>query len=132
MCEEGYGGESKGFVKPEIVERGRDFSEFRSIVRTTFPYWRNAVCGQCAGTASTVRCRRHFLEQETSLASELEAQKGFVANIFHHITKYSCSFRWGFQHTRTAEDAAALIMAVGWCSGWRLLLSIMEAPSSDF
>ncbi len=65
MCEEGYGHESKGFVKKKIVQQGRDLTELLGLARRTEPYWRNAVCGTCAGTASTRRCRQHLIEDES-------------------------------------------------------------------
>jgi hypothetical protein len=60
---------------------------------------------------------------------DFEFHKEFVTDVFRRLAKYSGSFRWGFHDTRTEEDAAALIMAVGWCSGWSLLLSIVGERS---
>jgi len=37
------------------------------------------------------------------------------------------SFRWENRGTETVEDMAALISAVGWCSGWKPLFSIMDS-----
>jgi hypothetical protein len=47
-----------------------------------------------------------------------------VEYIFHHLSLYHRSFRLEFHGTETVEDMAALISAVGWCSGWKLFLSI--------
>jgi hypothetical protein len=125
MCEEGYGPDSKGIVKPAIVKQGRDLSGLRSMAQRTQPYWRKAVCGRCAGTASTVRCRKHLLKEAyPSSTMEFSSHKELVIDIFSHLVKYACSYRWEFRGTRTEEDEASLISAVGWCSGWKLLLSI--------
>jgi hypothetical protein len=46
-------------------------------------------------------------------------------HIFQQITLYARSFRWECRGTDTEENKAALISAVGWCSGWQPLLSIL-------
>jgi len=126
MCQSGYGPDTTGIVKPELVTRGGNLSELRALADMTFPYWGKAVCGRCALTGSPVRCRKHFLEEVTfDSADEFHRHKEFVTGMLDHLVKYRRSYRWGFHDTRTEEDAAALIMAVGWCSGWRILLSIM-------
>ncbi len=130
MCEEGYGPDSKGIVKPALVTQGRDLRELRSMAQRTLPYWRKDVCGQCDGSGSSVRCRKHFLQEaHLGYASEVDSHKEFVTHIFGHLVKYARSYRWEFRGTRTEEDAASLISAVGWCSGWKLLLSIVGRTS---
>jgi len=132
MCEEGYGADSKGIVKPAVVEQGRDLTELRLMAQRTLPYWREAVCGHCAGTASTVRCRKHFLnEAHLGSVKEFHSHKELVTELLSRLVKYARSFQWEFRGTRTEEDTAALIMAVGWCSGWGTLLSIM-GQNTDF
>ena len=126
MCEEGYGPHSKGIVKEKIVRQGRDLGELLRLAKRTEPYWRDTICGRCAGTASTLRCRQHLIEDESSrLAGEMSVHRSSVTYIFDHLVKYARSFQFEFQGSQTEEDTAALISAVGWCSGWRLLLSIM-------
>jgi len=132
MCEEGYDSNSSGCVRQELVEQGRDLKQARLFAQRTFPYWRNAVCGRCAGTESPVKCRKHFLEESNPRSMEdFQLHKELVTDIFGHLVKYARSFRWEFHDTRTEEDTAALIMAVGWCSGWGILLSIM-GQNTDF
>lgn len=129
MCEEGYGPDSTGFVKPQIVSQGRDLSELRVLAAGTSPYWREAVCGTCAGTDSAQRCRRHLIEDERrGLIHDPSESRALVKNIFSHMVKYARSFQYEFHGTHTEEDMASLISAVGWCSGWKLLLSIMGEP----
>jgi hypothetical protein len=126
MCEEGYGTKSVGFVKPRIVKQGRDLSEFRSLARSTFPFWKTAVCGRCSGDGSPARCRRHLVEDEdTGLVADLSHARELVNYIVCHLVRYARSFQFEFQGTKTLEDEAALISAVGWCNGWKLFLSIV-------
>ncbi|MGB6065377.1 MAG: hypothetical protein WBG50_11245 [Desulfomonilaceae bacterium] len=125
MCEEGYGPHSKGIVKEKIVRQGRDISELLRLAKKTEPYWRATVCGRCAGTASTLRCRQHLIEDESPrLANEMSGHRSLVTYICDHLAKYARSFQFEFQGSQTEEDTAALISAVGWCGGWSLLLSI--------
>jgi hypothetical protein len=127
MCEEGYGHSSQWFVKPQLVVQGRDLSEFRALAKKTFPYWKKAVCGICAGTGAEQRCRRHFIEEEQRYQSrDLLQSRALVSDIFDHLLKYARSFQFEYHGTQTEEDMASLISSVGWCCGWGVLLSIME------
>ncbi|MBI5571246.1 MAG: hypothetical protein HY914_14985 [Desulfomonile tiedjei] len=131
MCEEGYGPHSKGFVKQKIVEQGRDLTEFRSLARNTFPFWRKAVCGKCAGDGAAARCRRHLIEDESlGLIRDLSRSLELLTYIVRHLVRYARSFQFEFQGTQTLEDEAALLCAVGWCSGWSLFLSLVDPPTA--
>jgi len=126
MCEEGYGTGSKGFVKKKIVEQGRDLSELKRLARRTEQYWRKSVCGRCAGTDSAQRCRRHLVEDCLPDSSdEISERRSFVSYLTRHLVRFARSFQFEFKGSQTDEDTAALISAVGWCSGWGLFLSIM-------
>ncbi|MBI4011012.1 MAG: hypothetical protein HY359_01770 [Candidatus Rokubacteria bacterium] len=46
--------------------------------------------------------------------------------IVDHVGVYSCSFRWECRGTDTAEDQAALVSAVGWCSGWQPWIPLLR------
>ena len=131
MCEEGFGPHSKGIVKQTIVEQGRDLTEFRALARNTLPFWRKAVCGKCAGDGSPARCRKHLIEDESlGLIGDLSSARELLTYIAHHLTRYARSFQFEFQGTQTMEDEAALLSAVGWCSGWTLFLSLVDPPAA--
>jgi hypothetical protein len=127
MCEEGYGSESKGFVKEEVAQRGRDLRELQILARRTRQHWRRTVCGRCAGTISATRCRRHLIEDQAQGATDdISGHRSLVLYLSHHLLTYARSFQFEFHGTHTEEDEAALIGAVGWCSGWTTLLSILD------
>ncbi len=129
MCEGGYGHQSQGAARPEIVQRGRDVGELRAWASEHAPHWRNAVCGRCVGDPSAERCRRHLIEEVSrGIIRDLSPHIALVDKIARHLRAYSRSFRQGFQGTETAEDRAALISAVGWCAGWKTFVSIMATP----
>lgn len=132
MCEQGYGATSKGFVKPKRLEQGRDLSQLQAFAQSTYPYWRRTVCGKCSGNRSTVRCRRHLIEDiSNGLVPDLSPHRSLVSNLVHHMIKFTRSFQFEFQGTQTLEDAAALISCVGWLSGWGLFLSIVNVSTDD-
>lgn len=126
MCEMNYGPESKGTARPEIIQKGRDATELKKFCQRTQKYWQKMVCGKCTGLNSWARCREHLLlEAEHLSPAEFKKHKNLIRIIYEHICLYSRSFRWEFRGTESTEDEAALISAVGWCSGWQPLLSVL-------
>ena len=126
MCEMRLGPKTAGMANPEIVERGQDPTELKRFARKTQPHWQRTICGRCAGTSALERCRPHLLEDlGRATALDLRFHRSFLESIFHHLRIYERSFRYEFQDTETDEDTAALISAVGWCSGWRPFLTLM-------
>jgi len=130
MCEEGYDADSAGFVNEDRVRQGRDLVNLVKFARTTQQYWWKAVCGKCAGTSSKVRCRRHLVEEERSgTIADIDFHQAMVASITQQIVKCARSFQFEFRDSQTTEDMAAIVSAVGWCSGWSVLLSILGHTS---
>ena len=127
MCEEGYGADSEGIIKPDRVEQGRDLGPLQTLAQRTGQYWRRNVCGLCSGDGSTVRCRRHLIEdQSRGLIQDLSPHRLAVSNLVHHMIKFARSFQFEFQGTQTLEDASVLISCVGWLSGWGTFLRIVN------
>ncbi len=128
MCKMGFGPQSKGMGNPELIKRGRDVTELGALARKTEKYWQKAVCGRCAKNGSAQRCRRHLVEDASKgLIDVLSTHNTLIQYIYHHISRYHRSFRLEYQGTQTDEDVAALISAVGWCSGWGTFLSLSAA-----
>jgi hypothetical protein len=126
MCEMNLGPEAVGIINKTILVKGQDAAPLRRIYERSRNYWEHAVCGRCLGNNVGPRCRRHFVEEAPSgFIENLPAQRALVSDILNRINKYSRSYRWEYQGTRTVEDEASLICAVGWCSGWRPLLSVV-------
>jgi hypothetical protein len=126
MYEMKYGSNSRGAAGPELLEKGRDLTEIQAFAQKTYYYWGKTVCGRCAGNSSIHRCRRHLIESiSEGRVNDLSSHGKVVDYIARHIKTYMLSFRWENRGTETKEDMAALISAVGWCSGWKPLFSIM-------
>ena len=127
MCDMEYGPHSKGSIETARVQEGRDLSELRALALKTASYWQKALCGRCAGKDSPQRCRRHLIADiSRGRISDLSPQTALVDYIAKHIKIYARSFCHGYHGTQTDEDMAALISAVGWCTGWKTFLSIMK------
>lgn len=130
MCEEGYGPNSWGFVKENIVQQGRDLTELRVLAKRTSGYWREAVCGRCSGDNNPMRCRKHLIEDgRVGSSGNSSAPRTLVAYIVEHLGKYARSFQLELRGTQTVEDEASLISAVGWSSGWSLFLSLVDTTA---
>lgn len=127
MCDIGYGPHSRGAASSPLLKRGRDVASLRGFAEATRPWWGAAVCGICSGEGSPVRCRRHLRDEllDGVGARQVEDAGHLVWRITEHVVRFSNSFRWELRGTDTQEDRAALISAVGWCSGWRPLLAIV-------
>lgn len=113
-------------ASPDIVERGQDPTELKRFAEKTRPYWERAICGRCSGNGSRERCRPHLLEDAAKgEIGDSIAHLSLLDYVVSHMRIYERSFRYEFQDTETDEDMAALISAVGWCSGWKPFLLIL-------
>lgn len=126
MCEMDLRRRGGGAAREELFEQGRDAQPLRAFADMTQPYWRSTVCGRCLGDGSTPRCRPHLREDARGRrVADLAAQRELAGYITTHVTAYARSFRWERRDTETNEDRAALIGAVGWCSGWQAWLPLL-------
>ena len=126
MCDMNLGPETKGAANEALIVRGRNATELRRFAESTRAYWERTICGRCLGNGSWPRCRRHLIQDALEGSVEnLSRHRALISDLTKHITLYSRSFRWGFQGTEKEENKAALISAVGWCSGWQPFLTTL-------
>jgi len=127
MCEAGYGPQSRGAAGEKLLITGRDLTEIQQMARLTLPDWSGAVCGICIGEENDLRCRKHLIaDLALGKHPNLETHARRVEDMATRLRTYACSFRYGFHGTATRRDMAALIEAVGWCSGWKVLFDILD------
>lgn len=127
MCESGLNKASRGLAREELLRQGRDIGEFRRFALSTKAHWMAFVCGRCSGADSQWRCRPHLLDDiSRGVCVDAARYLWLVEHICEHLTAYARSFTWGYHDTDTAEDRAALIAAIGWCSGWRPVLAVVS------
>jgi hypothetical protein len=129
MCNRGYGAASKGPVPEDIVAQGRDTTEIVAFAVPVAQHWRPAVCGRCASTAARARCRIHFRAELAEGRAGVPAQRALGARIAKRVTDYSHSVRWDSRHRDTPQARAAVISAIGWCSGWTAWFGLL--PSAE-
>ena len=127
MCELGYDAH-KGSITtlPDYIQVGKNLTNIRAFAVETEPYWRAAVCGECAGNSARPLCRIHLRERLTHGGVMIAEQRGLVESIFERMDHFHRSFWWEHRGIDTVEDRAALVSAIGWCSGWRSWLMLME------
>ncbi len=119
MCEMDLGPGSRAAARPKLIESGRDPRYLLAFAAETRAYWWKTVCGRCVSSGSSARCRPHLVEEtSTGPAGDPAEHRALVQYNFDHVRAYRRSFVWEHHGTDTAEDRAALISAVGWCSGW--------------
>jgi hypothetical protein len=124
MCDAGFRKGSPGTARPELVRAGQDPAALRAIAAATEQYWRPTVCGECLGVPARARCRPHLVDDAAGRRRpDAEEHRDLVETLTAHLAAYARSFIWEFRGTETRHDRAALISAVGWCSGWRGLLA---------
>lgn len=127
MCSLGYGAGSPGNAPPARLAQGRDLANARAFARENRDGWRDHICGQCSGRPGTTLCRAHLIEslgRSTITVSEPDATVPLIAE---HLARFENAFRWDSRGTDSAEDRGALVAAIGWCSGWGLLLQTLNA-----
>ena len=128
MCELGYDAHTSTRIElPDYINAGKDLTNIRAFASETETCWRSGVCGVCDGSGAPPLCRVHLREELAEGRGDLAKQKSLVQSIFDHITAYYHSFWWELRDTDTVEDRAALIGAMGWCSGWRPWLWLVRA-----
>jgi hypothetical protein len=68
------------------------------------------------------RCRQHLLAaMKARTTVDIVAQRNVLRDLSDRVGRYQRSFSSGAKVSD--QDRAALIAAIGWCSGWRPLLA---------
>ena len=76
------------------------------------------------------RCRQHLLAaMKARTPVDLVAQKAMLEDLSDRVARYQRSFSAGGPKA-SDRDRAALIAAIGWCSGWRPLLARLSREAA--
>ena len=118
---------SAGAALRSRLDRGRDISTLRAFAGRTAPVWRSWLCPECAGRECAQLdprlCRQHLIAaMRARTPVDISTQGNMLQDLFDHVARYQDSFLAGGSEA-SDQDRAALIAAIGWCSGWRPLLS---------
>ena len=115
-----------GACPPARLARARDTSALRRFTLALQPFWQDLPCPCCASvavSAGSCRCRQHLLAAAKAGAPiDFSAQLTMLHKLSERLSRYENSFLAGGLKAGD-RDRAALLAAVGWCSGWRPLLA---------
>jgi hypothetical protein len=129
LCELNINPAGVGAAPRARLDRGRDSSGLRSFATSLAPFWRPQVCAICAGDAqqgvASPRCRLHLLADANARKPvDFIWQWYSLGELSARLAKYERSFVFGADRS-SDQNCAALISAIGWCGGWRPLLSLL-------
>lgn len=127
VCAMGIGPSSAGFIEHERWDTARNATGWLDFLAETRPLWHAHVCGRCDGSGRPARCRCHLIEDLVAGENDVAQAAAEVHWIAEHVHHFDRSFRWECQDSDTAEDHAALVVAIGWCSGWSSMLTLDRA-----
>lgn len=127
MCDIGAHRAGGGAADMAMIRYGRQTDALREFALRHRTYWDPTVCGICRNNRTDTRCRRHLVESATSADSALlHDQVALLEATRRRLKAFGGSFVWGHYDTDSPEDRAALLTAVGWMSGWRPLLALVD------
>ncbi len=126
LCTMNVKNASAGACPQARLNRGRDSSQLRNFASKLQPMWRSSVCSDCSGEdrdrMAPKRCRQHLLAaMKARTTVDIVAQRNVLRDLSDRVGRYQRSFSSGAK--ASDQDRAALIAAIGWCSGWRPLLA---------
>ena len=130
MCELRVAGAASGGAPADLLTLGRDSIQLTWSANESRRYWEPLVCRDCRVGAAGPRCRVHLVAHAQSVRpDELAPERAALGHIYRHLVRYARSFRMEHPGVDTPEDRAALVEAVGWCSGWSGLFGMFEGPA---
>ncbi|MGD0332285.1 MAG: hypothetical protein ABSA90_03400 [Xanthobacteraceae bacterium] len=125
---------SAGACPQARLDQGRDGSRLQDFAGELQPIWRSSLCPDCSGRErgrmAPKRCRQHLLAaMKARTPVDLVAQKAMLEDLSDRVARYQRSFSAGGPKA-SDRDRAALIAAIGWCSGWRPLLARLSREAA--
>lgn len=125
LCDLNVAAASGAFAPQRRLARGRGTAALRRFALDHESHWAPHVCGVCRPAGTVARCRPHLLADiRAGKPVDLAHQRAQIDGIRRHVAALLNAYCAEFRDTDTAEDRAALLRAVGWCSGWRPLLTL--------
>ena len=117
----------RGLLSAAELAEAKDPARLRSFLEESAPHWRSDCCPRCiAGVTGGQLCRHHMIDAISEGQSlELNREREYFLNVLARLENYAWSFSWGFRGIDGPEDRAAIISAIGWCSGWSSLATLL-------
>ena len=131
MCELNTYRAGRGGGLPSVIDRGRQTGPLYRFAVAHKDHWNSTVCGLCRGDNSPMRCRRHLIAQPGGTADdEIARHAAMLGEMLDRMRMLARSYEWGHHGTDRPQDRGALISAVGFMSGWRPLLALLDAHAT--
>ena len=116
-----------GMFRADLIAQGRRTDQLLGLALRHQEYWQNTVCGLCSGGGVEALCRRHLIECEKLISSDcFESVGRLLATIESRVRNLGRSYIWENRGSDAPQDRAALLTAIGWMSGWRPLLALIN------
>jgi putative (di)nucleoside polyphosphate hydrolase len=124
----------RGLLSAAELAEAKDPARLRNFLEESAPFWRSDCCPRCITLVTGGQlCRHHMIEAINEGQSlDLRHERDYFLNMLARLENYAWSFSWGFRDIDGPEDRAAIVSAIGWCSGWSSLakLTPLGHPSS--
>jgi putative (di)nucleoside polyphosphate hydrolase len=117
----------RGLLSHAELAKAKDPSPLQSFAEMSATFWQADCCPRCiAGVAGGHLCRRHTIEAlNEGILLDRKHEREYLLNVLARLENYAWSFSWGFRGIDGPGDRAALISAIGWCSGWSSLGAVV-------
>jgi putative (di)nucleoside polyphosphate hydrolase len=124
----------RGLLSYAELAKAKDPTRLRSFAEASAPFWLTDCCPRCiSGVTGGHLCRPHLIEAlNEGVSLDLKSERDYLLNVLARLENYAWSFSWGFRGIDGPEDRAALISAIGWCSGWLSLAAIVPLGHPSF
>jgi hypothetical protein len=127
ICEMGAFHAGKGAAKDAVIRLGKQTGRVAEFAAKDEGYWKSTVCPACSTREEGILCRRHLLESDTPNDGDgLKRVVAFLGDTRERVAALGRSFLSDRDGRQLPEDRAALVTAIGWMSGWRPLLILLE------
>jgi hypothetical protein len=116
-----------GACSKSRLDRGRSTQRLQTFAFDLEPLWSSRVCDACrdqdGGSKNPAKsCRKHLLaDMRARRRVDLSRQQESLQELYAPLIRYQNSFLAGGR-AASNDERAALIAAIGWCSGWRPML----------
>jgi hypothetical protein len=118
----------RGWLSEAELAKAKDQTRLRKFAEALAPLWVGNCCPQCLGDAETRGrlCRRH-LDAAIKAGQSVRLDDDFrhLTSLLPQVEAFAKSFMWGYGGSDRPENRAALISAIGWCSGWSSLVALV-------
>jgi hypothetical protein len=110
----------RGWLSDAELAKAKDETRLRQFAEALAPLWQGNCCPQCIGAEPQGRLCRHHLGAAIMAKHpvNLDDDYRYLSSLLPHVENYARSFMWDYRDSDSPEDRAALLSAIGWCSGW--------------